>query len=190
VIFDVGLEEVTPEMRARAKTINFATLYGQGDFSLARQLEISREEAREFIEEYFRRFSGVRAFLDQQVDLARDQGYVETLGGRRRYIPEMQARNFNVRQFGERVAQNTPIQGTAADLIKMAMIRIHKLLESRFPSSKLLLQVHDELLLEVPEEEVEEVGRMVVEEMEGAMVLDVPLAVDSAAGESWYACKF
>jgi DNA polymerase-1 len=190
VIFDVGLEEVTPEMRARAKTINFATLYGQGDFSLARQLEISREEAREFIEEYFRRFSGVRAFLDQQVDLARDQGYVETLGGRRRYIPEMQARNFNVRQFGERVAQNTPIQGTAADLIKMAMIRIHKLLESRFPSSKLLLQVHDELLLEVPEEEVEEVGRMVVEEMEGAMELDVPLAVDSAAGESWYACKF
>jgi len=189
VIFDVGLEDVTLEMRARAKTINFATLYGQGDFSLARQLNISREEAREFIEEYFRRFSGVRAFLDQQVNLARDQGYVETLGGRRRYIPEMQAKNWNVRQFGERVAQNTPIQGTAADLIKVAMIRIHKLLESRFPSSKLLLQVHDELLLEVPEEEVEEVGKMVVEEMEGAMELDVPLAVDSAVGESWYACK-
>ncbi len=189
VIFDVGLEDVTPEMRARAKTINFATLYGQGDFSLARKLNISREEAREFIEEYFRRFSGVRAFLDQQVNLARDQGYVETLGGRRRYIPEMQAKNWNVRQFGERVAQNTPIQGTAADLIKVAMIRIHKLLESRFPSSKLLLQVHDELLLEVPEEEVEEVGKMVVEEMEGAMELDVPLAVDSAVGESWYACK-
>ena len=189
VIFDVGLEEVTPEMRARAKTINFATLYGQGDFSLARQLDISREEAREFIEEYFRRFSGVRAFLDQQVDLARELGYVETLGGRRRYVPEIQARNWNVRQFGERIAQNTPIQGTAADLIKVAMIRIHKLLESRFPSTKLLLQVHDELLLEVPVEEVEEVGKMVVEEMEGAVELDVPLAVDSAVGESWYACK-
>jgi DNA polymerase-1 len=189
VIFDVGLEEVTPEMRARAKTINFATLYGQGDFSLARQLDISREEARDFIEEYFRRFSGVRAFLDKQVDLARDLGYVETLGGRRRYIPEIQARNWNVRQFGERIAQNTPIQGTAADLIKVAMIRIHKLLESRFPSTKLLLQVHDELLLEVPVDEVEEVGKMVVEEMEGAVELDVPLAVDSAVGESWYACK-
>ena len=189
VIFDVPLDDVTSGMRARAKTINFATLYGQGDFSLARQLDVSREEAREFIEEYFRRFSGVRAFLDQQVDLARQQGYVETLSGRRRYIPEMRDKNWNVRQFGERVAQNTPIQGTAADLIKVAMIRIHKLLESRFPSSKLLLQVHDELLLEVREEEAEEVGKMVVEEMVGAMRLNVPLAVDSGVGESWYACK-
>ncbi len=189
VIFEVPLDEVTSEMRSRAKTINFATLYGQGDFSLARQLGVSREEARGFIEEYFRRFSGVRAFLDQQVDLAREQGYVETLSGRRRYIPEMTAKNWNVRQFGERVAQNTPIQGTAADLIKMAMIRIQKLLERRFPSSRLLLQVHDELLLEVPEEEVEEVGKMVVEEMEGAMELNVPLAVDSGVGASWYACK-
>ncbi len=176
-------------MRARAKTINFATLYGQGDYSLARQLDVSREEAREFIEEYFRRFSGVRTFLDQQVDLARHQGFVETLSGRRRYIPEMQDKNWNVRQFGERVAQNTPIQGTAADLIKVAMIRIHELLRSRFPSSKLLLQVHDELLLEVREEEAGEVGNMVVEEMERAMKLNVPLAVDFGVGESWYACK-
>ena len=189
VIFDVGLEQVTSEMRSRAKTINFATLYGQGDFSLARQLDVSREEAKDFIEEYFRRFSGVRAYLDQQVDLARDQGYVETLFGRRRYVPEMQAKNWNVRQFGERIAQNTPIQGTAADLIKVAMIRIQKLLENRFPSSKLLLQVHDELLLEVPGDEVDEVGQMVVEEMEGAVELNVPLAVDSGVGDSWYACK-
>ncbi len=189
VIFDVPLGEVTPEMRGRAKTINFATLYGQGDFSLARQLEISREEAREFIDEYFRRFSGVRAFLDEQIDLARQQGYVETLSGRRRYIPEIQAKNWNVRQFGERIAQNTPIQGTAADLIKVAMVRIHRLLEERFSSSKLLLQVHDELLLEVPEGEVEEVGAMVMGEMEGAMELNVPLAVDHGVGESWYACK-
>ena len=120
---------------------------------------------------------------------ARDRGYGETLSGRRRYIPEMTASNWNVRQFGERVAQNTPIQGTAADLIKMAMIRIHEGLEERFPRSRLLLQVHDELLLEIPEGEVEEVGRMVVGEMEGAMELNVPLAVDTGTGESWYACK-
>ncbi|NNM05799.1 MAG: DNA polymerase I, partial [Gemmatimonadetes bacterium] len=148
-----------------------------------------RDEARAFIDEYFLRFSGVRAFLDQQVNLAREQGYVETLSGRRRYVPEIQAKNWNVRQFGERIAQNTPIQGTAADLIKVAMVRIQKLLEDRFPTSKLLLQVHDELLLEVPEGEVDEVGSMVMEEMIGAMELNVPLAVDHGVGESWYACK-
>jgi len=189
VIFGVSLDEVTPEMRSRAKTINFATLYGQGDFSLARQLGVPREEARAFIEEYFRRFSGVRTFLDRQVEQARKSGYVETLSGRRRYIPEIHAKNWNVRQFGERVAQNTPIQGTAADLIKIAMVRIQKLLESRFPEARLLLQVHDELLLEIPASQVEEVGSMVVTEMEGAMELDVPLSVDSGVGESWYACK-
>lgn len=189
VIFGVPLEEVTPEMRSRAKTINFATLYGQGEFSLGRQLGISREEARAFIQEYFQRFSGVRAFLDEQVDLARDRGYVETLSGRRRYVPEMHASNWNVRQFGERVAQNTPIQGTAADLIKEAMIRVHRALEARFPQALLLLQVHDELLLEAPEDQVEEVGAMMVEEMEGALSLSVPLAVDHGIGKSWYDCK-
>ena len=189
VIFGVPLENVTPEMRGRAKTINFATLYGQGEFSLGRQLGISRDEARDFIQAYFERFSGVRAFLDEQVGLARDRGYVETLSGRRRYIPEMTASNWNVRQFGERIAQNTPIQGTAADLIKMAMIRVQRVMEERFPDSRLLLQVHDELLLEVPEGEVDRVGRMVVEEMEGALKLNVPLAVDTGIGESWYACK-
>jgi DNA polymerase I len=189
VIFGVGLDHVTQEMRARAKTINFATLYGQGDFSLARQLGIAREEARAFIEEYFQRFSGVRAYLDSQVELARERGYVETLSGRRRYVPELRADNWNVRQFGERVAQNTPIQGTAADLIKLAMIRIQGLLERSFPSSRLLLQVHDELLLEVPEGDVGEVGRMVVQEMQGAMELAVPLAVDSGVGHTWYDCK-
>jgi len=189
VIFGVPLEEVTPEMRARAKTINFATLYGQGEFSLGRQLGISREEARDFIQEYFNRFSGVRAFLDEQVDLARDRGYVETLSGRRRYVPEMHAKNWNVRQFGERVAQNTPIQGTAADLIKEAMIRVQRALEARFPGARLLLQVHDELLLEVREDQVEELGAMVVEEMEGALTLDVPLAVDHGVGRSWYDSK-
>jgi DNA polymerase-1 len=189
VIFGVPLEDVTGEMRSRAKTINFATLYGQGAFSLGRQLGISRDEADAFIQEYFERFSGVRTFLDEQVDMARDRGYVQTLGGRRRYVPEIQASNWNVRQFGERIAQNTPIQGTAADLIKEAMIRIHRILESSFPETKLLLQVHDELLLEVPEERAEEVAAMVVEEMEGAVTLNVPLAVEGGTGKSWYACK-
>ena len=189
VIFDLDLEEVTPEMRARAKTINFATLYGQGAFSLARQLGITRDEAREFIQEYFQRFSGVRSFLDEQVEQARDRGYVQTLGGRRRYVPEINAKNWNVRQFGERIAQNTPIQGTAADLIKEAMIRIHHRVREEFPLARLLLQVHDELLLEVPRDDVEEVTGMVVEEMEGALELSVPLAVDVGVGDSWYASK-
>jgi DNA polymerase-1 len=189
VIFGVDRDAVTPDMRARAKTINFATLYGQGDFSLARQLDVSREEARSFIDEYFQRFSGVRAFLDRQIDQAREEGFVETLIGRRRYVPEIHAKNWNVRQFGERVAQNTPIQGTAADLIKVAMIRVQRRLEKGFPSAKLLLQVHDELLLEVPEDEVDAVGAMVREEMVGAMELNVPLAVDWGIGNSWYASK-
>jgi DNA polymerase-1 len=189
VIFGGSLEDVTGEMRSRAKTINFATLYGQGAFSLGKQLGISRDEADAFIQEYFERFSGVRSFVDAQVDMARDRGYVQTLSGRRRYVPEIQASNWNVRQFGERIAQNTPIQGTAADLIKEAMIRIHRILEARFPEARLLLQVHDELLLEVPEERVEEVAEMVVEEMEGAVSLNVPLAVEGGVGKSWYACK-
>jgi DNA polymerase-1 len=189
VIFGVDRDSVTSDMRSRAKTINFATLYGQGDFSLARQLDVSREEARSFIDEYFQRFSGVRAFLDQQIQQAKEEGYVETLIGRRRYIPEIHAKNWNVRQFGERIAQNTPIQGTAADLIKVAMIRIQRRLEDEYPTSKLLLQVHDELLLEVPEKDVDEVGAVVREEMVGAMELNVPLAVDWGIGDSWYACK-
>jgi DNA polymerase I len=189
VIFDVPLEEVTPEQRARAKTINFATLYGQGEFSLGRQLGVSREEASTFIQQYFERFSGVRRFLDEQVEMAREKGYVETLSGRRRYIPELQSKNWNVRQFGERVAQNTPIQGTAADLIKEAMLRIHRGLPGSGQGARLLVQVHDELVFEVPEEGVEALRSFVVAEMEGAMELAVPLRVDVGVGGSWYECK-
>jgi DNA polymerase I len=189
VIFDVPLDEVTDDQRARAKTINFATLYGQGEFSLGRQLGVSREEATEFITEYFRRFSGVRAFLDEQVELAKEKGYVETLGGRRRYIRELESKNWNIRQFGERVAQNTPIQGTAADLIKEAMLRIHRGLDTQALDSRLLVQVHDELVFEVPEGELDRVRNFVVAEMEGAMELDVPLKVDVGVGRSWYECK-
>ncbi|MFW6199188.1 MAG: DNA polymerase I [Gemmatimonadota bacterium] len=188
VIFDVAIEDVTDDMRARAKTINFATLYGQGAFSLGKQLGIAQDEAEEFIDQYFERFSGVRRFLDEQVEKAREKGYVETLLGRRRYVPELKSSNWNIRQFGERVAQNTPIQGTAADLIKKAMIRIHVELERGTPGH-MLLQVHDELVFEVEEGEVDVLRDLVVEKMEDALELDVPLVVDVGVGETWYHCK-
>ena len=188
VIFDVPAGEVSGGMRDRAKTVNFATLYGQGPFSLARQLDISMEDAKQFISQYFERFAGVRRFLDEQVAQAKELGYVATLLGRRRRIPELRARAWNVRQFGERVAQNTPIQGTAADLIKVAMIRIRELLGGD-PEVRMVLQVHDELVFEVAEGRVDEVGAAVVEVMESAMELSVPLKVDMGSGRTWYDCK-
>lgn len=189
VIFDVPIGEVTGYMRGQAKTVNFATLYGQGPFSLARQLGISREDAKEFIATYFERFSGVRDFLDAQVEMAKEQGYVETLMGRKRYVPELRSGSWNIRQFGERVAQNTPIQGTAADLMKKAMIDLQAALDAADSGAKLLLQVHDELLLEVPDGEVDAVRDLVVSHMEGAVELHVPLEVDWGVGRDWYECK-
>jgi DNA polymerase-1 len=189
VIFNVAPSEVSPEMRARAKTINFGTIYGQGAFALSRQLGISQEEARQFIADYFARFAGVRAYLDLQVTLAREQGYVETLFGRRRYIPEIKDKNFNLRAFAERTAQNSPLQGSAADLIKIAMIRIHAALHARRLGARLLLQVHDELVLEAPEAEVESVSALVREHMEGAATLKVPLVVDIGTGPNWLEAK-
>ena len=189
VIFDVPVEDVSGDQRGQAKTVNFATLYGQGPFGLAQQLGISREAAKTFIETYFERFSGVREFLDEQVAMAKELGYVETLLGRRRYVPELKAGNWNVRQFGERVAQNTPIQGTAADLMKKAMIDVQDALDAIDTKAVMLLQVHDELLLEVPDDEVETIRELVVERMEGAMELNVPLVADWGVGKSWYDCK-
>ena len=189
VIFGVRVGEVTAGQRGQAKTVNFATLYGQGPFSLARQLGISREQAKDFIATYFERFSGVRDFLDAQVEMARETGYVETLMGRRRYVPELRSGNWNVRQFGERVAQNTPIQGTAADMMKKAMIDVQAALDVVDTGALLLLQVHDELLLEVPEGEVGSVRDIVIERMEGAMELSVPIVAEWGVGKSWYECK-
>jgi DNA polymerase-1 len=176
-------------MRARAKTINFATIYGQGPFALSRQLGITQDEAKTFITSYFQRFQGVRDYLDQQVQLARDQGYVETISGRRRYIPEIRDRNFNIRSYGERTAQNSPLQGSAADLIKMAMVRIHRALADEGLEARLLLQVHDELVLEAPPAELERVGALVREHMEGAATLDVPLVVETGTGRNWLEAK-
>jgi len=189
IIFGVPLAEVTGEMRARAKTINFGTIYGQGPFALSRQLGITQEEAKEFIAQYFQRFAGVRAFLDRQVEVAREQGYVETLLGRRRYIPDIRDKNFNVRAFAERTAQNTPLQGSAADLIKVAMRHIHDALRQGGYGARMLLQVHDELVFEVPEPEVERVGPLVKGLMEGAATLSVPLVVDVGVGKNWLEAK-
>ena len=188
VIFEVPVDEVTGTMRGQAKTVNFATLYGQGPFSLARQLGIPLDEAKRFIAQYFERFAGVRRFLDEQVEQAKESGYVATLLGRRRFVPELRARAWNVRQFGERVAQNTPIQGTAADLIKVAMIRLHEVLDGT-PGVRMVLQVHDELVFEIAEERADEVTEAVVEVMESAMDLRVPLRVDVGMGRTWYDCK-
>jgi DNA polymerase-1 len=189
LIFGVPAGEVTREMRDRAKTVNFAVIYGIGPFALGQKLGMSTAEAKEFIEAYFQRFPGVRRYLDEQMEKARQTGYVETLTGRRRYIPEINARNFNIRSFGERAATNAPIQGTAADLIKIAMIRIQADLEARNDGTKMLLQVHDELLFEVPAERTEEIRELVRDRMENAAVLDVPLRVEGGVGTSWIETK-
>lgn len=189
VIFDVPLLEVTSTMRSRAKTINFATIYGQGAHALSRQLGIEHVEAKEFIARYFERFQGVRNYLDSMVAFAREHGYVQTIFGRRRYIPELRERNFNIRAFGERVAANSPIQGSAADLIKIAMIRIDEALRTRNLRSKMLLQVHDELVFEVFPEELEQVSELVKYEMEHAAQLSVPLVVDLGVGKNWLETK-
>jgi DNA polymerase-1 len=189
LIFGVEVDAVSPAMRGQAKTVNFATIYGQGPMALARQLGISVAEAREFIDGYFTRFPAIRQYLDRQVEVAREEGYVETLFGRRRYIPELNSKNYNIRSFGERVATNSPIQGTAADLIKLAMINIQRELKQRGGRATMILQVHDELLFEVSEDELDEVQALVKSKMEGALDLSVPIAVDMGVGSSWYETK-
>ena len=189
IIFDVPVDQVTSEMRARAKTINFATIYGQGAHALSRQLKIEHAEAKEFILRYFERFRGIRQYLDSMVDFAREHGYVTTIFGRRRYIPELRERNFNIRAFGERTAANSPIQGSAADLIKIAMIRIDDALREGKHETKMLLQVHDELVFEVQPDEMNSIRTLVKREMENAAQLSVPLVVDIGSGANWLDTK-
>jgi DNA polymerase-1 len=185
----VPVDQVTPEMRGRAKTINFATIYGQGPHALSRQLKISNAEARDFIQRYFERFRGIKEYLDSRVEFAREKGYVETIFKRRRYIPELRDRNFNVRAFGERTAANSPIQGSAADLIKIAMINVDRALRERGLEARMLLQVHDELVFESPPGEVEALSALVRHEMEHAATLSVPLVVDIGVGDNWLETK-
>jgi DNA polymerase-1 len=189
IIFDVAIDDVTAEMRSRAKTINFATIYGQGPFALSRQLGIPQDEAKEFIRLYFERFAGVRRFLDECVARAKDSGYAETLFGRRRYVPELKDRTHNMRSFGERVAMNSPLQGSAADLIKRAMIDLALALTREHLQTRILLQVHDELVLESPIEELERGRALVKSKMEGAAKLTVPLVVEVGVGTNWLDAK-
>jgi DNA polymerase-1 len=189
IIFDVPLDLVTPEMRGRAKTINFATIYGQGPHALSRQLGIAHAEARDFIARYFERFEGVKRYLDSMVEFAREHGYVQTIFNRRRYIPELRERNFNMRAFGERTAANSPIQGSAADLIKIAMIRVDEAFRERGFDSRMLLQVHDELVFDVAPAELDDVRTVVTYQMEHAAELSVPLVVDVGIGDNWLDTK-
>ncbi len=188
-MFEVDPDDVTADMRAAAKTINFATIYGIGPYALSKQLGTSVQEARTFIESYFERLPGVRHYLDRQIERAYEEGYVETLAGRRRYIPEVKSKNYNIRQFGERAATNAPVQGSAADIIKIAMIDIHDALDQRDDQTRMLLQVHDELLFEAPAAAVDEITGLITERMEGAFELAVPLRVETGSGASWYECK-
>ena len=184
-VFGVPIDQMDKETRARAKAVNFGIVYGISAFGLATQLGIPMGEARNYIDRYFARYSGVHAFIEKTLAEARSKGSVRTLFGRVRPIPELESRNPNMRGFAERTAVNTPLQGTAADLIKLAMIAIDRKLTERNLKTRMVLQVHDELLFEVPGDEKEEVERLVREEMEGAAKLSVPLAVDVAFGSNW-----
>jgi DNA polymerase I len=188
-VFHVTEEEVTSNMRRQAKAVNFGIVYGISDFGLSQNLGITRKEAGNFIERYFASFPGVKEYMEEIVEDVRQKGYVSTLLHRRRYIPEITARNFNVRSFAERTAMNTPIQGSAADIIKKAMIDMADRLKTEKLQAKLLLQVHDELIFEAPEEEIEILKKIVPEVMENAISLKVPLKVDYEYGKTWYDAK-
>jgi DNA polymerase-1 len=185
-VFGVPRDEVTPDLRRRAKGVNFGIVYGITDFGLARDIGVSREDAAVFIENYFRQYPDVRRFIQETIAAARDRGWVETLFKRRRYLPDLLSGNRQIRSFGERTAVNTPIQGTAADIIKLAMLRIDRSLQEKELQARMLLQVHDELVFEFPKEEQTELIRLVREGMERAVVLDVPLDVDIEIGPNWY----
>ena len=188
-VFGVSVEEVTPLQRRNAKAVNFGIVYGISEFSLAEDIGVSRYEAREYIDNYLANYRGVRAYMKKVVENAKETGYTETLYGRRRYIPELKSSNFNIRSGAERIALNTPIQGTAADLIKLAMIRVEDALNANFPEAQLLLQVHDELIVECPEAMAEEVAALVSREMQSVAELNVPLTAEAKIGKSWFDAK-
>lgn len=188
-VFGVAADEVNSDMRRAAKAVNFGIVYGISDYGLSQSLNITRKEAGNFIDTYLASFPGVKRYMDTSVKEAKQQGYVTTLMNRRRYLPEITSSNFNLRSFAERTAMNTPIQGSAADIIKKAMIDMDARLEAEGLKTRMLLQVHDELIFEAPEEEIEKLKVIVPEVMESAIELDVPLKVDWAFGLSWYETK-
>ena len=188
-VLGIPLEDVTKEQRSSAKAVNFGIVYGIGEFSLAQDLHISVKEAKAYIESYLEKYHGVRNYMESIKEQAKKDGYVKTMLNRIRYIPELKSPNYNIRQFGERVAPNTPIQGTAADIIKLAMVRVDNRLINEGLKSKLILQVHDELIVEAHKDEVDKVKQILSEEMQSAMELNVPLKVDMSTGHSWYDAK-
>ena len=188
-VFGVPLEDVTPTMRSRAKTVNFGIVYGISDYGLAQQLGVSRAEAGKYIADYFARYTGVKEYMNNEIAKAKKMGYVATLFGRRRYLPDINHSNYNLRSFAERTAINTPIQGTAADIIKIAMLKVNTALRTAKVKSRVLLQVHDELVLEVTDEEKEQVAALVKQAMESAVELKVPLVAETALGKTWAQAK-
>ncbi|MDX1591629.1 MAG: DNA polymerase, partial [Balneolaceae bacterium] len=180
-----NLDDVTPAQRRKAKEVNFGIPYGVSAYGLASRLGISNGEGKEMIDQYFERFPGIKTYIDETIEFAKENGYVTTLLGRRRYIPDINSRNWNVRGFAERTAINMPIQGTAADIIKLAMIDIHNYLEENECLSRMLLQVHDELVFEISDEEAEAVPDKIQELMENAYELDVPLEVEMGLADNW-----
>jgi len=184
-VFNVPLEEVTREQRGNAKTVNFGIIYGVSAFGLSQQTNLNRSEAKELIETYYATYPKLRSYMQDQVDFARDNGYVSTVLGRRRYLKDINSQNAIVRGAAERNAVNAPIQGSAADIIKLAMIAIQNRLENENWKSKMLLQVHDELVFDVPKEEINTLQEMVKKEMENAFEINVPLIVDIGIGNNW-----
>lgn len=185
-VFHVPMDEVTPSIRNNAKAVNFGIVYGISDYGLSQDLNITRKEAKEFIDKYLDNYVGVKQFMKDIVAQAKENGYVETLLNRRRYIPELQAKNFNVRSFGERIAMNTPIQGSAADIIKVAMVKVYKALKENNLKSRLILQVHDELIIEAHCDEIDVVKNILKNTMEESIPLSIPLSVDIEIGDNWY----
>ncbi len=188
-VFKTPMEEVTKEQRSNAKAVNFGIVYGISDFGLGEQLGISRKIAKKYIEEYLQEYEGIKNFMDNMKEKAKETGYVETLFNRRRYIPELKSNNYMVRQFGERAAMNTPIQGTAADIMKIAMINVYRKLVENGLEAKIVLQVHDEMMIEAPLNEAEKVKEIVKNEMESAIQLKIPLIAEVSEAENWYECK-
>ena len=188
-VFKTPIDEVTKEQRSNAKAVNFGIVYGISDFGLGEQLGISRKKAKQYIDEYLEEYSGIKKFMENIIEKAKEQGYVETLFHRRRYIPELNSKNYMVRQFGNRVAMNTPIQGTAADIMKIAMINVYKELKKRNLKSKIVLQVHDEMMIEADISETEQIKQIIKEKMETAVKLKVPLIVEVSEANNWYDCK-
>ena len=188
-VFGVEPEQVTPLMRRHAKAVNFGIVYGISEFSLADDIGVTRKEARQYIDNYLAHYAGFRTYMHDIVEQAKQDGYVTTLFGRRRELPELKSSNFNIRSFGERVALNTPIQGTAADIIKLAMLRVDAALKKQKLKARLVLQVHDELIVECPVKEAEQVKKIVTAEMENVAQLRVPLLAEAKVGASWYEAK-